>query len=161
MKTYAGIATALVLAGIGTGCHKRVTIDSEPAGARVWVNGRDYGRTPVTLDLEYNIFLSYQVQLEKEGYQRAFEPLPGEPKLGVAICGYILCPPLLIWAREPISEVTYVLAPAPPGDPPPATSPKPPSPPPPPPSPVATPAPGATPPPAQEPPQEPPEAPQQ
>lgn len=94
---------------VAAGCHKRVTIESEPSGARVRVNGVNRGVTPVTLDLEYNIFITHNVELEKEGYRRAYAPIPSEGNVGLAICGYIICPPLIIWARAPVSEAIFVL----------------------------------------------------
>jgi hypothetical protein len=102
----------LLVAALAGGCHKNVLIRSEPPGARVRLNGVDRGVTPVTLDLEYNIFIDYQVELEKEGYERARVGLPAEGRLGLAICGYIICPPLIIWARQPVSEAIFVMRPA-------------------------------------------------
>lgn len=51
-----------------TGCVRRtITITSEPSGALVWLNGREIGRTPVTVDfLHYGV---YDVQLEAEGME--------------------------------------------------------------------------------------------
>lgn len=49
-----------------TGCVRRtITITSEPAGALVWLNGREIGRTPVTVDFLY--YGEYDVQLVADG----------------------------------------------------------------------------------------------
>jgi hypothetical protein len=65
----AGLIGALIGGG-GAGCVRRtLTITSEPEGALCWLNGREVGRTPVTVDFLY--YGKYDVQLTHEG----FEPL--------------------------------------------------------------------------------------
>lgn len=91
------------------GCHKSVRIESEPSGARVSVNGVYHGVTPVRVSLQYDIFTTHNVELQKEGYRNTYAPIPSEGSLGVAICGYIICPALIIWARKPVSEAVFVL----------------------------------------------------
>jgi len=50
------------------GCIKRtITITSEPAGAIVWLNDREIGRTPVVTDFTY--YGEYDVRAELHGYQ--------------------------------------------------------------------------------------------
>ncbi len=50
------------------GCVRRtITITSEPEGALVWLNDREVGRTPVTVDFLY--YGRYDVRLQAEGYQ--------------------------------------------------------------------------------------------
>lgn len=88
MNTMRGIAThtaarppsiaraASIAAAVGiiaacalpAGCVRRtITITSEPAGALVWLNEREVGRTPVTVDFTY--YGRYDVQLERDGYE--------------------------------------------------------------------------------------------
>jgi hypothetical protein len=60
-----------------TGCVRRtISISSEPSGALCWLNGREIGRTPLSVDFMY--YGDYDVVLEKDG----FEPLltKGEAK---------------------------------------------------------------------------------
>lgn len=61
---------ALLLAAIliCTGCVRRtLSITSEPAGALVWLNDREIGRTPIEVDfLHYG---TYDVRLHKDGYE--------------------------------------------------------------------------------------------
>jgi hypothetical protein len=61
-------AVIIALAALGSGCVRRtLTITSEPPGALCLVNGREIGRTPVTVDfLHYG---EYDVQLTKDGYE--------------------------------------------------------------------------------------------
>jgi hypothetical protein len=50
------------------GCVRRtITVTSEPSGALCWLNGREVGRTPVTVDFLY--YGEYDVQLQKDGYE--------------------------------------------------------------------------------------------
>lgn len=53
---------------VGGGCTRRtISITSEPAGALVWLNGREVGRTPVTVDFLY--YGDYDVQLIADEYE--------------------------------------------------------------------------------------------
>lgn len=63
------IAIALLaLAGLGTGCVRRsLTVMSEPAGALVYLNGVEVGRTPVERDFTW--YGTYEVEMRKEGYE--------------------------------------------------------------------------------------------
>lgn len=64
------VVVAAVLGGsfASTGCVRRlVTITSEPAGATVWLNDRELGRTPV--EAEFTYYGTYDVRLELDGYE--------------------------------------------------------------------------------------------
>lgn len=51
-----------------SGCvHRRVTINSNPQGALVRIDGKDVGYTPASLD--YTWYGTREVQLLKDGYQ--------------------------------------------------------------------------------------------
>jgi hypothetical protein len=59
---------AVVLVSIEAGCvHRRMTIESNPAGALVLVDGKEYGYTPVSLDFTY--YGTREVTLIKDGYE--------------------------------------------------------------------------------------------
>jgi len=61
----AGILASLTLLG---GCVERVMhITSEPEGALVFLNDDEVGKTPV--DVPFTYYGTYDVRLEKEGYQ--------------------------------------------------------------------------------------------
>lgn len=91
------------------GCVRRtITVISEPSGALVWLNDREVGRTPVTVEFEF--YGTYDVRLEKEGY----EPLQtsGEAKAPLwDIIGVDLVAEAM--PGEPHSKVvwTYALTP--------------------------------------------------
>ncbi len=57
-----------VLCLLGVGCVQRtISITSEPAGALVYLNDNEVGRTPVTVPFVF--YGVYDVRLEAEGYQ--------------------------------------------------------------------------------------------
>jgi hypothetical protein len=65
------LMAVLMAAGLG-GCVRRVIdITSEPPGARVWLNDREAGRTPCSV--EFTHYGRYDVRLRREGY----EPVAG------------------------------------------------------------------------------------
>jgi hypothetical protein len=50
------------------GCVRRtLTVRSDPPGALVYLNGQEFGRTPVTSDITW--YGTYDVQLRKDGYE--------------------------------------------------------------------------------------------
>jgi len=60
--------TAFALLFLQTGCvHRRVTINSNPSGALVRVDGKDIGYTPASLD--YTWYGTREIQLLKDGYE--------------------------------------------------------------------------------------------
>jgi len=61
------IAGALGCASL-TGCvERRISITSDPSGARVWLNDQEVGETPVEVDFTW--FGVYDVRLKKDGYE--------------------------------------------------------------------------------------------
>ena len=53
---------------LATGCvHRRLTINSNPAGALVRIDGQDIGYTPASID--YTFYGTREVQLVKDGYE--------------------------------------------------------------------------------------------
>lgn len=58
---------ALTLLGV-TGCSHVVTIESEPPGARVKIDGVDKGNTPLVLTEDNGFFAEKKIEIELEGY---------------------------------------------------------------------------------------------
>lgn len=58
------LAVALAMGGC---VQRQLTIQSDPPGALVYLNGQEFGRTPVTRDFTW--YGTYDVALRKEGYQ--------------------------------------------------------------------------------------------
>lgn len=80
----------IALSGCATiirGTHQDVTFTSEPANARVVVDGEDRGETPTTLAL--NTSESYQIQFEKDGYDTETVNVSKEFTIGWPVVGNI------------------------------------------------------------------------
>jgi hypothetical protein len=59
---------SLALLGSAPGCVRRsLTVTSNPPGALVYLNGQEFGRTPVTRDFTW--YGNYDVALRKDGYE--------------------------------------------------------------------------------------------
>jgi len=80
----AALVAATLLAG---GCygqvHRTITIESEPPGARCWLNDNEVGRTPCIVPFTW--YGTYGVRLEYPGYQI----LVTEAKVGAPIYEWI------------------------------------------------------------------------
>jgi hypothetical protein len=62
--TVAGLIVSLLL----TGCvERKLTINTEPQGARVVLNDEEIGTSPVTVSFEW--YGDYNVRISKEGFQ--------------------------------------------------------------------------------------------
>ena len=62
------ILLLLMTCTLGCGCAQRtLTIESEPPGALVYLNGEEVGRTPMKYDFIF--YGDYDVTLRKEGYE--------------------------------------------------------------------------------------------
>ncbi len=58
----------LIVLCLYSGCnslHRRLTITSEPSGARVWVNDQEIGKTPISKNIVYSG--TYKIRCEKDG----------------------------------------------------------------------------------------------
>ncbi|MHC4989420.1 MAG: PEGA domain-containing protein [Planctomycetota bacterium] len=67
-RLVAAPAVPLAMTLLAAGCVERtIKITSEPAGALVWVNDREIGRTPVDTDFVY--YGTYDVRLELSGHE--------------------------------------------------------------------------------------------
>jgi PEGA domain len=66
--------SALIFAGSG-GCVERIlTVQSNPPGALVYLNGQEMGRTPVQRDFTW--YGTYDVTVRHEGYETIKKPEP-------------------------------------------------------------------------------------
>jgi hypothetical protein len=63
----AACATVLVATTGCVGVRRELTVESEPAGAVVYLNGDEVGRTPMTKEFTY--YGTADVVLRKEGYE--------------------------------------------------------------------------------------------
>lgn len=67
------ILTTAIAASALTGCvERRISIETDPPGALVWVNDRQAGRTPVSVAFTHEG--TYDLRIEKEGYEPLVTP---------------------------------------------------------------------------------------
>ena len=63
-----GLIFWVVVISLLNGCvERRVTINTEPAGALVFLNDEEIGISPVTVD--FNWYGDYKIRVNKEGYE--------------------------------------------------------------------------------------------
>lgn len=68
MPRYCSLIVIVCLCVLSLGCvERRLLITSEPAGALVYLNDQEVGRTP--LEVPFTWYGTYDVRLEREGYQ--------------------------------------------------------------------------------------------
>lgn len=67
-QPIAGLACAILVCLLMSGCvHRRLTIRSNPPGARAFVDGEEVGFTPVSIDFTY--YGTREVTLVLDGYE--------------------------------------------------------------------------------------------
>ena len=98
------IPSSLVSQGFG---HKMITINTEPSGAELFLNGNPIGESPATVRVQDGLLApQYNVRIELEGYRTAIYNLDQHWKPGVACagtcCGALFFPgfALLLLAKE-------------------------------------------------------------
>lgn len=63
---FASLAAVVILVGCGK-VDRQMAISSHPAGALVYLNGQEVGRTPCTVDFTW--YGKYDVTVRKDGYE--------------------------------------------------------------------------------------------
>lgn len=61
------LATLICLTSLAGCVERTISVTSEPAGALVYLNDEEVGRTPV--DVPFTFYGVYQVRLQRDGYQ--------------------------------------------------------------------------------------------
>jgi hypothetical protein len=87
------LCVPLVLACGCVGIRRELTVESEPAGALVYINDEEVGRTPLTKDFLY--YGTIDLKLRKEGY----ETLEDHPRVWAPI-----------WQIPPLDLVTELMS---------------------------------------------------
>lgn len=79
--SFAAASTCVLpLAAFLAGCvERRVSIETDPPGALVWINDRQVGRSPVGVEIVHDGV--YDLRLEKEGYEPLVTPATAEGPL--------------------------------------------------------------------------------
>ena len=98
------IPSSLVGQGFG---HKMITIQTEPSGAELFLNGTPIGKSPATVRVQDGLLApQYTIRAELDGYQKALYYLDQHWKPGMACagacCGAFFFPAfaLLLLAKE-------------------------------------------------------------
>ena len=101
------LAAVLALAGVSA-CSTAVNITSSPSGAKVFVNEKYIGETPLTVEKSNLVFNSYNIRLSKEGYRTINSSLEKEAKAGPIIGGlFVLIP--FFWSYGPQDQQNFSL----------------------------------------------------
>ena len=101
-------AAALSIAA--SACSHRVTINSNPTGARVYVDNQFVGVTPASFVEKSGLAKEYQIRLEREGYRT----VTAHEKRGVNVVYAIFavlftCGAGLLWSFELEDHYDYSL----------------------------------------------------
>jgi len=95
-----------------SGCSSSTMIRSNPSGAKVFINGEQVGRTPY-LHVDNRIsFMSFNVDIIKEGYEPIYTSIyrDGEFNVGNFVGGLFVWP-ILLWTMDYTPTHTYDLRP--------------------------------------------------
>jgi hypothetical protein len=81
--------TALLMLVSGLACANTTTFQTNPPGARIYVNGEPCGQSPCKYDTRYGFPDRIRVQIQKEGYEPAEFFLDTEPPIATyALFGF-------------------------------------------------------------------------
>jgi hypothetical protein len=86
-----------------------VTIDSNVRGAHVMINGKEVGKTPLTVKMSNAVWETPDIVIKADGYRTWVGNPEKEVKMGAAIVGYFLFWPALLWCYGPESHQFYTL----------------------------------------------------
>jgi hypothetical protein len=109
--TIKAVAMILAASVLFTGCASTTVIQSNPAGAKLYLNGEPVGATPYTHRDTKIVGTATHVRLEKEGYQTLNTSFSRneEADVGAIIAGVFLLFPFL-WTMKYKPEHNYELS---------------------------------------------------
>jgi hypothetical protein len=96
---------------LGCATSSNVTFDSSVRGANVKIDGKDVGRTPLTVKMSNAVWENPDVVITAEGYRTWIGAPEKEMKLSAAIVGYFLFWPALLWSYGPSKYQYFTLYP--------------------------------------------------
>ncbi|MBI1303919.1 MAG: PEGA domain-containing protein [Phycisphaera sp.] len=109
MQRSATILTLFLAVQALSGCvERRISIETDPPGALVWVNDRQAGRTPVAVSFTHEG--TYDLRIEKDGYEPLVTPATTEGPIWDAVPLDFFAEILPVRARNETRWV-FVLAP--------------------------------------------------
>ncbi len=110
MRKLVAAALALVVLTASTGCASTILINSQPPGAKVFVDGAYLGTAPASYTDTAIVGTVHQVKLTLPGYrdQIGFFGRNSQFNAGACIGGVFLLVPFL-WILDYPAQVTYQL----------------------------------------------------
>ncbi|MBT3302783.1 MAG: PEGA domain-containing protein [Bacteroidetes bacterium] len=111
INPFAILVAALIVL---SSCSSTTLIETDPAGAIVYIDGVNKGQSPVRMTNSKIISSCTDIRIEKEGYERLYDEIcrEEEPAAGPIVCGYFFLVPLL-WAFDYNPSHFYELTPLP------------------------------------------------
>jgi hypothetical protein len=108
------ITVAVLIVFLLSSCvtHTNVTIDTDPEGADVYVDGRPIGESPADQRLSNAIWNSPRVRVEMDGYETINSEVRKELKGVNLAIGLLLWWPALLWVHGPVENQFFNLQPA-------------------------------------------------
>lgn len=106
-------AVALLLAAAlvaSSGCTQAVWLLSKPSRAKVWIDGKFAGETPLLIRPSHHLFASMDVLITKEGYVEHAENLAAWYPCAMYIAAGVLILPLP-WIWQYRDEYNFTLKP--------------------------------------------------
>ncbi|MFO0932388.1 MAG: PEGA domain-containing protein [Planctomycetota bacterium] len=103
-----GLAAVAVAGLAGCGARRALVLDSRPSGARIWVNGKEHGTTPLRIPYVHPGLVT--VRIEKEGFEPVAEEVRTETRAD-AVPGLDLFAENLGPLREHVTSRTFDLVP--------------------------------------------------
>jgi len=111
MKKVVLLLVLLGAVALGSGCRSMVHFSSNPAGAKLHINGIPRGKTPCSVQLSWHTFKTFDVTLEKEGYRPHVVRLQGEPKWVFIIVDILFWPLVFVNGFGPKDTYSFNLTP--------------------------------------------------
>ena len=102
------IAAVSVFAFAAPACSHRVTFNTDPAGAKLYIDGKMIGVSPATYVEKSGMARNHQIKIEKEGYQAIATAEQQGFNLKVW-ARMIFCPVGVLWAFTLEDSYTYNL----------------------------------------------------
>ena len=113
MKKLVAAALTLAFLTASTGCASTVLINSQPPGAKVYVDGAYLGKAPASFTDTGIIGTSHHVKLTMPGYQDQIGFFSRNAQFNVGACvGALFVWVPVLWILDYPGQVTYQLQPA-------------------------------------------------
>ena len=107
--SFRGIALGLVVVFSLTACSHRLSINSNPTGARTYVDGQFIGLTPATFVERSGRGTEFEIRLEKDGYRKVITKEKQGINLTFLVLSIFTCGVGLLWSFTLEDKYDYSL----------------------------------------------------